>query len=63
MREHETIQEPLTVDFEGLKKMLSCGRRSAEKVAAAAEATIRVGSTRKLYSVQKVKEYIEKTAG
>lgn len=51
-------KQKLTVDIEGLAAMLSCGTATAKKIAEMAEARIIIGR-RVLYSVDKVKAYIE----
>ena len=51
------IDNPLTVDTEGLKSLLNCGRNSAVEIGKQAGAEIRVGK-RLLWNVSKVKRYI-----
>lgn len=50
---------PLTVDIEGLAALLSCGRATARKIGQESGARIVLGR-RVLYSVEKVRRYIEK---
>lgn len=49
----------IAVDLVGLMELLSVGRRSAETIAAEAEAVFRVGK-RRLYNVKKIEEYMNK---
>lgn len=56
--ERREIEHPITVDLEGLAGLLSCGKATARKVGADAGARIEIGR-RVLYSVEKVKKYIE----
>jgi len=51
----------LTVDIRGLKAMLSCGHQTAVRVAKSAKARIVIGR-RVLYSVPKIKAYVESIA-
>lgn len=48
----------LAVDIDGLAAMLSCGQATAKKIGEDASARIMVGR-RVLYSVGKVKKYLE----
>ena len=50
-----------TTHRDGLTAMLSCGAATAKKIAAEAEARIVIGR-RVLYSVQRVKDYINQIA-
>lgn len=50
--------EPMAVDINILSAMLSCGHATARKVAEQAEARIVIGR-RVLYSVDKVRRYID----
>lgn len=52
-------ERKIMVDIEELAGMLSCGQASAKKIAEEAEARIYIGR-RVLYSVEKVKQYLEK---
>lgn len=49
---------PVTVDINGLASLLSCGPATAKKLAQEAEARILIGR-RVLYSVDKIKKYID----
>ena len=48
----------MTVDINGLRAMLSVGRKSAEDIGRNANALIKVGR-RNLYSVKKIQAYID----
>lgn len=48
----------LTVDIKELSAMLSCGLATARKVGTEAKARIEIGR-RVLYSVDKIKQYLE----
>ena len=50
--------EPMAVDINILSAMLSCGHATARKIAGQAEARIVIGR-RVLYSVDKVRRYID----
>lgn len=50
--------EPLTVDIEKLSAMLSCGHATARKIGEQAGARVVLGR-RVLYSVEKVRRYID----
>lgn len=54
-------EDLLTVDIEQLSAMLSCGHATARKIGTEAGARLVIGR-RVLYSVQKVKYYIEMLA-
>lgn len=58
---HRETAHLITVDIDGLTAMLSCGAATAKKIAAEAEARIVIGR-RVLYSVQRVKDYINQIA-
>ena len=47
----------LLVDIVTLQAMLSCGKQSADKIGVQAGAVVRWGK-RKLYNVEKIKNYI-----
>lgn len=47
----------ITVDINGLQALLSCGTATAKKIAAAAGANIYLGR-RRLYSVDKIRKYL-----
>lgn len=51
-------QEKIAVDIESLSAMLSCGHATARKIGEQAKAKIVIGR-RVLYSVEKIKHYIE----
>ena len=55
--QRETNQK-IAVDIEGLAAMLSCGTATAKRIAEMSEARIIIGR-RVLYSVDKVKKYLE----
>ena len=52
------VENPLTVDIEGLAALLSCGQATARKIGEQAEARIWIGR-RVLYSVEKVRKYLD----
>lgn len=56
-KERKEIQ-PLAVDIEGLSAMLSCGHATAKKIGEQAGAKVVIGR-RVLYSVDKVKRYLD----
>lgn len=56
------MEDPLAVDIEKLSAMLSCGHATARKIGKEANARIVIGR-RVLYSVEKVKKYLELIAG
>lgn len=60
MKERKT-DHPITVDIETLAGMLSCGQATAKQIGEAANAKIVIGR-RILYSVSKIKEYIDSIA-
>lgn len=51
------VEEPITVDIEGLSALLSCGHATARKIGEQAGAKIVIGR-RVLYSVEEVKKYL-----
>lgn len=51
-------KEPIAVDIKKLASMLGCGHATARKIAEEAHAVIRL-NRRVLYSVEKVKKYID----
>lgn len=51
--------EPITVDISGLQSMLGLGKNNAMDVGKKAGAVIRISNRRTLYSVEKIKAYIE----
>lgn len=52
---------PLTVDIEKLSAMLSCGHATARKIGEQAQARIVIGR-RVLYSVDRIRRYLESLA-
>lgn len=58
---HKTIireaEQPIAVDIEKLSAMLGCGHQTARKIGEEAHAIIRI-NRRVLYSVEKIKKYI-----
>lgn len=50
-------EQPIAVDIEKLSAMLCCGHQTARKIGEEAHATVRI-NRRVLYSVDKVKNYI-----
>lgn len=55
-------KEPIAVDIEKLSSMLGCGYATARKIGEESHAAIRL-NRRVLYSVDKVKKYIDSMAG
>ena len=51
----------LTVDLDGLKDMLQCGKSTAWIIGKEAKARIKIGR-RVLYNVNKVQDYLEKSS-
>ncbi|MCR5769390.1 MAG: hypothetical protein K6G45_13060 [Lachnospiraceae bacterium] len=47
----------IMVDIVGLKNLLSCGEMTAQSIANAANASIKIGK-RRLYNVEKIKKYL-----
>ncbi|MCF2642385.1 hypothetical protein I6E50_08190 [Roseburia hominis] len=56
--EHKETDIYLTVDIDTLAAMLSCGHATARKIAEQAGAKIVIGK-RVLYSVEKIRRYID----
>ncbi len=52
------LDSAITVDINGLKQLLSCGERTARIIAEEANAQIPIGNKRVLYSVERIREYI-----
>ena len=52
---------PISVDIKGLMTMCNVGRHTAETIGAESGAVIRIGK-RKLYNVEKVKDYLNELA-
>lgn len=59
---HSDAAFKLAVDIDELAAMLSCGKQTARKIGEEAGARIKIGR-RVLYSVEKVKKYIEALCG
>lgn len=57
------ISNRVAVNTDQLRAMLSCGRATAEKIGDAAGARIRISGRRVLWSMDKIKEYLERMAG
>ncbi len=55
--QHLENADPILVDMLGLQQLCGCGRFTAEKIAAAANAKIKIGR-RTLYNAAKIKEYM-----
>lgn len=53
---------PITVDIDGLAAMLSCGHTTARKIGVQAKAKVVIGK-RVLYSVDRIKQYIDDITG
>lgn len=58
----QTQKNQLAVSLEGLQELCGCGRKTAEEIASAAGASFKIGK-RRLYSVEKVREYISAISG
>jgi len=52
------VDEVLAVDIKGLQGMLSCGANTAKDIATKAKAIVPIGGRRCLYSVEKIREYL-----
>lgn len=52
----------MATDLPGLRAMLTCGRTTAERIAKAAGAEIKIGG-RRLYNVEKVRRYLDTISG
>lgn len=61
MKEAIKMESVLLVNLEELCRMLSCGRRNAEKIGQLAKAEVRIGRIRR-WHVQKLKEFLEQEA-
>lgn len=57
----EGMVEKSTVDTDGLKEMLSSGRKTAVEIGMAAEARVQVGR-RVLWNVRKIQQYLDKVS-
>ncbi len=51
--------DPVCVDISGLQSLTSCGRYTALKIATEAGAVITLGK-RKIYNVERVRDYLNK---
>lgn len=58
---YRETKQPIAVDIETLSSMLSCGHATAKKIGEESHAVIRL-NRRVLYSVEKVKKYINNMA-
>ena len=57
----DIMKEKKTVDTDGLKEMLSSGRKTAVEIGMAAEARVQVGR-RVLWNVRKIQQYLDKVS-
>ena len=57
----DIMKEKKTVDTDGLKEMLSSGRKTAVEIGMAAEARVQVGR-RVLWNVRKIQRYLDKVS-
>ena len=57
----DIMKEKKTVDTDGLKEMLSSGRKTAVEIGMAAEARVQVGR-RVLWNVGKIQRYLDKVS-
>lgn len=55
----EINYSPITVDIRGLQSMLNLGKNKAMEIGNKAGAVIHLGSRRTLYSVEKIKAYMD----
>lgn len=55
------MESVLLVNLEELCRILSCGRRTAEKIGQMAKAEVRIGRIRR-WNVQKLKEFLYEEA-
>lgn len=64
MRKRNTYEtdNKITVDINELQGLLSVGKNTASRIGEEANAVIRIGK-RKLYSVEKIKAYMDKQIG
>ena len=58
----DTPSGVVLVDIKRLQGILSCGMQTATKIAADADAGIKIGR-RKLYNVEKIKKYLNQLGG
>lgn len=61
MRDTRKEELVLLVNLEELYRILSCGRRTAEKIGQLAKAEVRIGRIRR-WNVQKLKEFCDQEA-
>ena len=54
---------PVTVDVKGVMQLFGIGRNKAREIGEQAGAVIRISSRRTLYSVERIKNYLEQQAG
>ncbi len=57
MNSNDTV-EIIAVDVKGLMKMLSCGMPTAKEIGTLAGARLNISGNRHLYSVKKIKDYV-----
>ena len=57
------IITPITTDVQGIMAMFGIGRNTARKIGEEAGAVIRISTRRTLYSVEKIRTYMESKAG
>ncbi len=57
------IENRITVNVETLAAMLDCGRGTAMKIGERAGARVNIGGSRVLFSVSKVRRYIDEHTG
>lgn len=54
---------PVTTDVRGVMQLFGIGRNKAREIGEQAGAVIRISSRRTLYSVERIKNYLEQQAG
>lgn len=54
---------PITTDVRGVMQLFGIGRNKAREIGEQAGAVIRISSRRTLYSVERIKNYLEQQAG
>ena len=59
----ETACTPITTNVQGVMELFGIGRNKAMQIGKEAGAVIRLGTRRTLYSVEKIKTYMETLAG
>lgn len=57
--EHEITSKTIAVDIKGLMEILCCGEPTAREIGIQAKARIPTSGKRVLYSVEKVKTYLQ----